>query len=330
MVMRKSPLLLSILSALSACSETFEDKGCMDVSADATSCPAKDKVETSDLTLPRQCGDDLEITEILGGGKVETITNDDGTVAQMCCYKVEVTDSDPNAECMVGRPYYEDGRSLAAPLLTSGLGVAAESERAAAWAKAGAAEHASVAAFARLALELLSHGAPSELLTGVHQAALDEIRHAELCFSLAKRFGSAPVRPGAFPFTGALVGPGSLAEFAAAALRDGCLGETLGAHVTEVAAALAPEPEVRQVLASIAAEESTHAVLSFRIVAWALRTGGPEVRAAVLAALDRPWPRLDVNELALRANVDVAALAKAAERGVRDVLKPAVSELVRT
>jgi len=329
MVMRKSPLLLSILGALAGCSETFEDKGCMEVSAEATSCPAKDKVETKELTLPGKCGDDLEITEILGGGKVETITRDDGSQVPMCCYPVEVTDSDPGAECQVGRPYHEDGRSLTAPLIVERPDTALESERAAAWAKAGAAEHASVAAFARLALELLSHGAPSELLTGVHQAALDEIRHAELCFSLAERFGSARVRPGAFPFTGALVGSGSLAAFAAAALRDGCLGETLGAHVTEVAAAHAPEPEVREALASIAAEEATHAVLSFRIVAWALEVGGPDVRAAVLAALERPWPRLDVRELALRSNVDVNALAAAAERGVREVLKPAVTELVR-
>ena len=327
--MRKSPLLLSILSALCACSETFEDRGCLEVSAEATSCPAKAKVSTSDLSLPGKCGDDLEITEILGGGKVETITRQDGTQVPMCCYPVEVTDSDPNAECQVGRPYVEGGRSLSAPLVSEGSAVGAQSERAAAWARAGAAEHASVAAFARLALELLSHGAPSELLTGVHQAALDEIRHAELCFSLAERFGSARVRPGAFPFTGASLGSPSLAEFAAAALREGCLGETLGAHVTEVAAALAPEPEVRRALESIAAEEATHAVLSFRIVAWALAAGGPEVRAAVLAALERPWPRLDVKELAVRSNVDVEALAAAAERGVREVLEPAVKELVR-
>jgi hypothetical protein len=319
---------LSILSALSGCSETFEDKGCFEVSADATSCPSKDELEPNDLSLPGKCGDDLEITEILGGGKVETITGQDGTETPMCCYPVEVTDSDPGAECQVGRPFTEGGRSLVAPLLADGPVVAPESERAEAWAKAGAAEHASVAAFARLALELLSHGAPSELLTGVHQAALDEIRHAELCFSLAERFGSARVRPGAFPFTGAPVGSGSLAAFAAAALREGCLGETLGAHVTEVAAALAPESEIREALASIAAEEATHAVLSFRIVAWALAAGGPHVRAAVLAALDRPWPRLDVNELALRSNVDVEALSAAAERGVREVLEPAVARLM--
>jgi 1,2-phenylacetyl-CoA epoxidase catalytic subunit len=175
----------------------------------------------------------------------------------------------------------------------------------------------------------LSHGAPSALLTGVHQAALDEVRHAELCFSLAERFGNLRVRPGAFPFTGAPTGTSSLAEFAAASLREGCLAETLGAHVTEVAASLAPDPEVRQALASIAAEEATHAVLSFRIVAWALEVGGSDVRAAVKSALARPWPRLDVNELAIRSNVAVEALAAAAEQGVREVLEPAVTALLR-
>jgi hypothetical protein len=298
----------------------------MGVPEEQTSCPGKSNVDPEDLFLPGRCGDDLEITEVLGSGTRETITGQDGTENPACCYPVEVTDNDPGGECVVGRPYFEDGQALVPALVREGGETGLDAERAAAWAKAGAAEHASIAAFARLALQLLSHGAPSALLDGVHRAALDEIRHAEVCFSLVEKFGGARVRAGAFPLTGTDSSV-SLADLAAAAVLEGCLAETLGAHVTEVAASLAPEPDVRSALASIAAEEATHAVLSFRIVAWALRTGGPEVRAAARAALERPWPRLDVAELAVRSQVDVSLLARAADRGVAELLEPAVAQL---
>ena len=44
------------------------------------------------------------------------------------------------------------------------------------WAEIAALEHASVASFARFTLQLLSLGAPPELLADVGQASADEIR----------------------------------------------------------------------------------------------------------------------------------------------------------
>jgi hypothetical protein len=288
--MRKNPLLLSILAALPACSETYEDRGCMYVPEEQTTCPPASSVSPERLFLPGACGD--------------------------CCYTVQVVDHDVNSGCIVGRPYFEGDRALSAPLLGGRAKLSPDlPARAAAWAKAGAAEHASVAAFARLALQLLGHAAPAELLTGVHEAALDEIRHAELCWSLSEQFGGMRVAPGRFPFGAPVSADVSLAELALSAVREGCLGETLGAHVVAVAAELATEPAVRS-------------VLSFRIVAWALAVGGPEVRSAVLAALRAPWPELDVEELAQRSNVPTSELAGAARDGIREVLEPAVARLL--
>ena len=85
---------------------------------------------------------------------------------------------------------------------------------------------------------------------------------------------------------------------------------------------------MKDALRGIAAEEGTHAVLSFRIVAWALSAGGEEVRRAVERALSEPWPRVDIAELSLRANVDAALLARAANEGVAEVLAPAVARLL--
>jgi hypothetical protein len=206
--------------------------------------------------------------------------------------------------------------------------LATDRARAAAWARAGAAEHASVAAFARLALELMAVGAPTELLRDVHQAALDEVGHAESAWELARHFGGEHVEPGPFPFTAPVNVSVTLAELARAAAREGCLGETLGAHLAAAAAELAPETAVKAVLSVIAAEEARHAVLSYRIVAWALRVGGEAVKAAVREAFATPWPEADVEELALQANVDVSALQRAAGEGIASVLEPATAALL--
>ncbi len=49
-------------------------------------------------------------------------------------------------------------------------------------------EHASVAAFARLAIDRMIHGAPAELVDAAHVAARDEIRHAQQCYGIASAF----------------------------------------------------------------------------------------------------------------------------------------------
>jgi hypothetical protein len=343
--MRTNPLFLSIVAALSACAEeTFDAQGCISATADQTSCPPAGAVRTKDVWLPGRCGDDLEVTAVKSGGTLESIVGQDGSSTPACCYIVEVTDHDESAECVVGRPYYDDGAARRAPLLadvvhprsadrsshTSRVHSSDDFDalRAAAWANAGAAEHASVAAFSRLALQLMALGAPNELVRDAHQAALDEIGHAELCWRLARDLGGAHVSAGPFPFQAPVALDVQLAEFAAVTAREGCLEETLGAHVAAIAATLASDTGVRNALQTIATEEAAHAVLSFRIVAWALRVGGPEVRAAVQAAFTGACLPLNLAELALRTQIDISSLREAAHVGISEVLDPACARLL--
>jgi hypothetical protein len=67
------------------------------------------------------------------------------------------------------------------------------------WRENGKTEQASVAAFARLTLDLMALGAPPSLIAAANRDALDEIRHAELCFSLACALDGKRVGPGPFP-----------------------------------------------------------------------------------------------------------------------------------
>jgi hypothetical protein len=138
----------------------------------------------------------------------------------------------------------------------------------------------------------------------------DEIRHAALAFGLASAYAGRDLGPGPLQLDGALSTErgASLAEMAAAVVREGCVGETLAAFEATAARDAATDPEVRAALAVIARDEAEHAALAYRCVAWALGRGGAPVRAAVaaafaeaLGALPAPAPDPGGDPAALRA-----------------------------
>jgi hypothetical protein len=332
-------LLILILSAvgLSACGERVEGQACIDIEDDVTTCPAAEDVDLDEAFVYFSC-DDEKILGISGEGTVQNTSQDLSN--RGCCYEAELLDPNPNMNCMVGRPFREADVAVLAAVVprgdwcgtdipaTSTLASTVDLARAAAWALSGANEHASIAAFSKLALELLAHGAPPSLVRAVHLAGVDEIDHAERCFALAARFGGAAVGPGAIPFTAAIVATRPLADIAADAVREGCVGETTGAVLARAAADAAADPQVREALAAIAADEERHAALSWQVVAWAVRSGGAEVREAVRAAFLAPVAPVDVTELAVRAQVAPAVLQAAARASLAEVVRPAARALM--
>lgn len=189
-----------------------------------------------------------------------------------------------------GRPFREAGRPLSAPTRksegwadrdaatgTEDLGPEVRASVAAAWSRNAAAEHASVAAFARLSLELLALGAPAELISACHVAAIEEVEHARLSYGVASRFAGEPLGPGPLALESGARAI-SLVALAAETFEDGCIGETVAALEAEEARRLAADRAIERVLETIARDEAAHATLAFRILAWALRTGGAPVR----------------------------------------------------
>jgi hypothetical protein len=159
-------------------------------------------------------------------------------------------------------------------------------------------EQASVAAFARFSLELLSLGAPAELVELATQAMGDETRHARVCFGFARAYGGVDVGPGPMPIGGALATQ-STEDRIRIAFLEACVGETVAALEVAEAAERASEPAVVEALRRIAADETRHAALGFRFVRWALSTLSPSRRAALeenlwstlLATVDVPPPK---------------------------------------
>ncbi|MGK3967679.1 ferritin-like domain-containing protein [Sorangium sp. So ce118] len=205
------------------------------------------------------------------------------------------------------------------------------------WLRDALLEHASVASFSRFALEMMAVGAPAEMLDAAHEAARDEVRHAALCFGLASAYAGAALEPSPFAFGGRVEVTSDLAELAARAVREGCVGETLAAVQASEQLAHATDAAVRSALAAIADDEARHAELAWRFVAWALQTGGDAVRLSVSAAFEEslaaPPPAATVadapeSDLAAHGRPDGAVLAASLRCAIADVITPAMRALL--
>jgi ADP-ribose pyrophosphatase YjhB (NUDIX family) len=155
---------------------------------------------------------------------------------------------------------------------------------AAAWEADARTEHASIAAFARLSLDLMAVGAPPHLVEACLNAALDEVRHARGAYSLASAYAGHPQGPGLLPEVA--TAPGGLARLATETLIDGCLGEGLAAACAREAAEEASDPVLKAHLSAVARDESRHAELAWDVLAFCLSHGGTAVRLATERALE--------------------------------------------
>lgn len=143
-------------------------------------------------------------------------------------------------------------------------------------------EAAAVEAFIVMERELLAHGAPSSLSLRARIAAEDERRHTHTMASLARRFGGRPVRP--------VMERRPIRSLDAMALEnvvEGCVRETFGALLAQRQGLLASDDEVRSTHQTIAAEETTHASLSWDLHGWMNQTLGSRSRRELVRASRR-------------------------------------------
>jgi len=300
----RHPLLELILVALaaSACGKKEDGIGCFPVDDTRAACPPAKDVSPDDLSEPWDC--DNTVVKVVGDGSgTPEPAYYDGSYG--CCYEVLSLD-EPGGECTLGRLYREHGHALTASVPANDP-----------WGQVAAGEHASIAAFAKLQLQLMAHGAPMDLVERVAEALRDEVRHTQVAlgFSGLDALGPLPLRQAVDPSI-------SLAELTADAVREGCVGETLSALLTRAAAEHAPTPAERDALHSIADDEDRHAALSWALVAWAVEAGGPEVEDAVRAAFAEPHPQPGFPLL------DDEVRVRVLEEGLHQVLRPAAGALL--
>ncbi len=290
-----------------------------------------------DTACPGKEGECPTIDMVLSGPFV-----DGGTA---CCYFVEGMPM----PCYVGRTFYLDEGAVKAELRpgrtwragpradASLLPAATRRALGQAWARDGLFEHASVASFSRFSMELLALGAPAELVRDTHAACVDEVRHAELCLALASAYLGHDVEPSGLPFAAPVVVGADLAAIAAESALEGCVGETVAAVQAYESLLRATDPAVREVLAVTVEDETRHAELAWRFLAWALDTGGPAVRESVIRAFAgfRPAPPtpddlqgVDMALFEAHGRIVATEARAIADRALADVVRPCLCALL--
>ncbi|KIG19542.1 putative lipoprotein [Enhygromyxa salina] len=255
--------------------------------------------------------------------------------ADACCYTWM-------EQCPGGRPLLDDrGQPQLAELVELGQAGQADTRDelptelrqrlAQAWLADALIEHASIASFLRVRAELEAVGAPDQLLAACERAAVDEQRHAARCFELAARYGRACA-----PASSPQLAPrdGGLIRVAIDTFIEGCVGETVAAAGAQRAARGCTDPAVAQVLAEIADDESEHAALAWRTLAWAIAKHGAPVLLAVREVSEQlrptgPIPTADPHAQALaeHGRLDPRAQAQLRHATWATIIDPMLAEL---
>ncbi len=250
--------------------------------------------------------------------------------------------------CAIGRPFIVQGDDRKATLISrtdwlgtdvcpdlNGLSLGECTALAQYWQAVGLMEHASIAAFARFALELMGQGAPPELIEGAQQAMADETRHAKLAFALASRYANKDLGPGRLDLSGA--GPSSsLAEMVHTAVLEGAVGETIAAMEAAEALERATDPAVRRVLTQVVADETNHAQLAWNFLRWALQQDASLQEAmrqsfdALCQTVQHELAITDSSALPAHGLLSPALRQEIRIRALREVILPCIEALCDT
>ena len=275
-------------------------------------------------------GDSIDVVAVQGGPFLEQ---------GQCCYDLLVS----SHFCgYVGRAFLVEGDMIKArvrqgtgwaePLAPRVHGLSPKTRRALseAWSRDGLFEHASVATFARFAIQLMSVGAPAHLLHETLAAGRDEIRHAELCFALASGYAGEPLEPDLFPIDAQLAIDRDLTAIVIETVVEGCIGETLAALQARAQLDTTTDPAVHAALEATIEDETRHAELAWKVVAWAIRQGGAPVRAAAERTFTEfrapPAPSIDLADVDLQ---QFAAHDRLTPQRAREVALEAIANVVR-
>lgn len=201
------------------------------------------------------------------------------------------------------------------------------------WTEAGRAEHASIAAFSRFALQLMALGAPADLVAEATRAMADEIKHTRLCLGVASAAAGQEVGLGPIDIGGSMDGEVIPATVLVDTIREGCINETICAAQAQAAFGDSVDGEIRAALEGIAADEQRHSALAWRTVKWIL-SEHPHLNPLAQASFSEhiaAWSDSAVKEeehaLSAFGLQGASADARTARRVIRQVIRPCVSAL---
>jgi hypothetical protein len=302
---------------------------CMDRPEDGEACPGADEIQATSLVNETVGFAPSGTSDTLGPYSSQWQSRDpvcgpEASSPEACCYVFRVREDRQSifetgtpykdtlsggdevligvdAKPVHGRPLTVQGVPRTAPtadstdwdraldLDLSALRPAQRTQLAQAWQQAALYEHASVASFARFALELMALGAPPELLIAATRAQAEEIAHAQTCFSMASAFAGRPLGPGPLDLSGALDTPATPTRMLVQTLLEGCINETLAAAEAAWLSERAEIRAIRRAQTQIAIDETRHAALGWKTVRWLLQKH-PELVALAQATFEHARP----------------------------------------
>ncbi len=131
--------------------------------------------------------------------------------------------------------------------------------------------------------------------------ALDEIRHAELCYGLAAALDGAELGPAPFPAAAQVRGPLDLPALAVEALVQGAYLESVSAEVARALSSRTEIAAIRDILQTIATDEARHAAHGWDVIDFCRAHGGELVEHALETAVVR-LPTLEASLAPLAAS----------------------------
>ncbi len=240
--------------------------------------------------------------------------------------------------CAIGRPLLVEGRARTATPKARGdwsvesldldlAGLSPELREALAvhWQGAAALEHASIASFARFTLELLSLGAPPDLVADAQRAALDEVEHAKIAYALASAYAGRALGPSALDLQGLPIAR-DRREVVRSLIEEACVGETLGVAEARWLSDVVEDPALRDLLSRIADDEQRHAELAWRTLAWMLEGEGASLRSFAREVFDEAMEAMAAARLPKRMAARECGLLSASE--IMAVRQKALAEVV--
>jgi hypothetical protein len=253
----------------------------------------------------------------------------DGGLHKTCVFPADSAWQCKGWTCVRGRPLVVAGEARTAPAAArddwsapaapdlAGLDAPTRARLADHWLEVAAAEHASVASFARFTLELCALGAPAALVAEAQRAGLDEVDHARLAYGLASAYAGRALGPGPLAL-GKLEVAADRAQMVRSLVEEACVGETLGVAEALAFAEAARDPVVERIHRRIAADEQRHAELAWRTLAWLLDGAGEPLRREAATAF----------EAAVRRAQGDDALAAVRRQAIREVIAPCAAALL--
>jgi hypothetical protein len=154
-------------------------------------------------------------------------------------------------------------------------------------------EHASVASFARFAIDLMTIEAPLEMIERAQKCSLEEIEHAKICALVVGKIMAAKegenerfaVKLGKFP-KHHVEFDGDLARLCKAVAFEGCINESIAAAHLLYASQLCSNESLKALLKYVAEQEWGHAVFAFDCFYWMMEQLPLEDRISIQSKIE--------------------------------------------